>query len=119
MIISCCSAAGQHQKEPVTVCFIPSLQIFVYIDEIPSDPSLLQAKESHFSQSFHTHQMIQSLTDLSGHLLDFAQHIHVFLALESPGLDSTLCLANKVINAGVKPYWLQSQPWVQDAFLHH
>lgn len=35
LVFQWCPVPGQHRKEAVSVLFAPSLQVFMYIDEIP------------------------------------------------------------------------------------
>jgi len=42
--------AVHNSKEPGSIFIVPSLQVFIDIDEIP--PSLLQTKEFHLTQPF-------------------------------------------------------------------
>lgn len=62
------------------------LLIFLYSNEIPLEPLLLQDEQFQLSQSFLMCQILHPPTHLSSCLLDSAQHIYVFLALESPEL---------------------------------
>ena len=64
---------GHHWKVPGSICFTLSLQVFICIDEIRPEPSLLQAEQSQLSWPFLTVQVLQSLDNLSGPLLDSFQ----------------------------------------------
>jgi len=43
---------GHHWKQPGCILFAPSFRVFIYADEIPPDPSLLQAEQSLLPQPF-------------------------------------------------------------------
>lgn len=43
-------APGHHRKQPGTIFFIPSIQVFIDIDKIPSEHSFSSSRE--FSQLF-------------------------------------------------------------------
>lgn len=73
-------------KDFVSIFFIPSQQVFIYSDEVPSDPSLLRAKQSQLSQPLLLCQILQILHPLCGPLLDSFQYVHNSLVLESPEL---------------------------------
>jgi len=64
-------------KEPGSVFFAPSLQVFVQIKKIPPEPSLPQAEQSQLSQPLLTEEMLQSLNHLHGPSLDSLQYVHV------------------------------------------
>lgn len=72
MFFLSCPVTGHHWKEPVFVLFAPSLQMFIYIDEIPWN--LLQAKQSEFSQLFLFCEVLQSLPYSCGALLNSQQY---------------------------------------------
>ena len=55
-----CPVAGHHWKESGPVLPTPTLQIFVSIYEVPSQPSLLQAEQALLPQLFLTGEMLQS-----------------------------------------------------------
>jgi len=81
------SVTGHHWKEPGSVCFTPSLQVFIYIDKIPTEPSLLQAEQFQLSQPFLIGEMLQTLIHLCDPSLDSHQYINASLVLGSPELD--------------------------------
>jgi len=56
------------QDEPGSVLFAPSFQVFIYIKNIPPEPSLLQAEQSQLPQPFLICEM--SLNHPCGSLLD-------------------------------------------------
>ena len=62
------------------------------------EPSLLQAKQSQFSQPFLTEEMLQSFYHFHDPSLDSLQHVHVSLVLGSPELDTGV--ASAVLNRG-------------------
>ncbi|KAK4810954.1 hypothetical protein QYF61_013362, partial [Mycteria americana] len=64
--------------------------VFVYIDEIPPEPSLLLAKQSQLSQRFLIREVLQSLHHLRGPSLDSLQYVQASPVLGSPELDTGL-----------------------------
>ena len=56
---------GHHWKESGSTLLAPSLQVFIYTDEIPPKPFLFQAELSQFFQPF-----------LIGEMLHFYNHLH-------------------------------------------
>jgi len=85
-----CPVTGHHWKAPGSVVLAPSLQVFIYIDKIPPEPSLLQAEESQLSHLLLIGDILQSLNHLYGPSLDSLQYVHVSLVLGSPELDTVL-----------------------------
>ncbi|KAK4830703.1 hypothetical protein QYF61_012872 [Mycteria americana] len=71
--IASCPVTGHHQIQPGSVFSTPSLQVFIYIDKMSPQPSLLQAQQSQLSQPFLIGEMLQSLHHLHGPLLDSLQ----------------------------------------------
>jgi len=61
VLIAPCPVAGLHWKESGPILLTPTLQIFISIYEVPSQPSLLQEKQAQFHQSFLIGEMLQSL----------------------------------------------------------
>jgi len=55
-----CPVAGHHWKESGPILLTPTLQIFVSIYKVPSQPSLLQAKQAKLPQPFLVEEMLQS-----------------------------------------------------------
>ena len=55
-----CPVTGHHWKESGPVLLTPTLQIFICIDKVPSQPSLLQAEQAQLPQPFLTGDMLQS-----------------------------------------------------------
>ena len=55
-----CPVAGHHWKESGPVLLTPTLQIFVGIDKVPSQPSLLQAEQAQLPQPLLVGEMLQS-----------------------------------------------------------
>ena len=80
--------AGHHWKEPGSISFAPSLQVFIDIEKIPL--SLLQAEQFQLSQPFFIGEVLQHLHHLCGPLLDSLQSVHVSVVLRSPELDTAL-----------------------------
>lgn len=76
---------GHHWEEPGHIFFVPSFQ--VYFDEIPPEPSYLQAKQPH---PLVIGDLLQTLNHFHGPLLEFLLRVHVSLVLGSPKLD-TIC----------------------------
>ena len=66
------------------------LQLFIYIDEIPPEPSLLQAKQPQLSHPFLIGGTFQPLNHLSGPSLDLLQYVHISFVLRSPELHTAL-----------------------------
>lgn len=62
----------------IYVLFPTYLQVFLYIDEIPLEPFLLQTKQCQLSQPFLTAQVLQSLLHLCGPL-DSLQYVCAIL----------------------------------------
>jgi len=79
---------GHDRKEPDSVLFAPSIQLFIYINKIPL--SLLIAKLNSPSQPFLIAEVLQSLNPLHGPSWYSFQYIHVSLVLRSPELDTAL-----------------------------
>ena len=80
---------GHHWKEPGSVLFAPSLQVFMYIDKI-SLSRLFSELNSPRSLGPFSCEMPQSLQHLYGPLSDSLQYVHVSLTLESPELGTVL-----------------------------
>ena len=59
--IAPCPVTGYHWKELGPILLTPTLQIFISIDKVPSQPSLLQAEQAQLPQPFLTGQMLQSI----------------------------------------------------------
>jgi len=55
---------GHHRKEPGSIFFTPSIQVFIYIDEILPELSLLEPKQSQLSQCFLIGEMLQPIHHL-------------------------------------------------------
>ena len=68
---------GQHQKEPGSILFAPSVQVFIYIDEIPPEPSAPQAKQCQLSQPFLIREMLQSLCHPYGSSQESLRYVRV------------------------------------------
>jgi len=66
---------GHHWKESGSIVFAPSLQTFIYVDNSPSKPCLLEAEQSQLSQHFLVVEMFQSLNSCHGPSLDSLQFI--------------------------------------------
>jgi len=73
-----------------SILFAPSLQVFICIDEILTEPSVFQVKQSQPCQPFFVYQILQTLNHLDGPSLESLQEAHVSLVLRSPGLDTVL-----------------------------
>ena len=58
--IAPCPVAGHHWEESGPVLLTPTLQIFLGISKVPSQPSLLQAEEAQLPQLFLVGGMLQS-----------------------------------------------------------
>ena len=71
------------------------------MDEIPSEPSLLQAEQSQLSQAFLIGEAFQFLNYLHGPSLDSLQHVHVSLVLQQTEMDITAGVASPVLSRGV------------------
>lgn len=52
---------GHLWKEPGSIPLAPSLQVLMHIDEIPREPSLLQAEQPQLSQPVPVGQTLQAL----------------------------------------------------------
>ena len=85
-----CHVTGHHYKEPGSVLFALSLQVFVYIGKIPLEPSLLQGEKSQLSQPFLIREVLQSFNHLSGPSLSSLHYVHTCLVVGSPELDTVL-----------------------------
>jgi len=90
---------GYHWTEPSSVLYVSSLQVFIYFDENPPEPSPAWTVPA--LSAFPRRRDSPSLTYLGGPLLDSVQYVHDSLVLGSPELDSTLqvwahqCLAEE------------------------
>lgn len=71
-----CPGTGHHWKEPGSVFFAPSLQVFIDVDEIPLKPPLHQAEWSQLYQPLLSGEMFQSFHCLDGSTLDSFQYVH-------------------------------------------
>lgn len=60
MPIPPCPAAEHHQKEPGAILLAPTLEIFVRIDGIPSQPSHLQINQAQLWQPLLTREILQT-----------------------------------------------------------
>lgn len=85
--LASCPTSEHQWKEPVSVFFAPTLQVFLHMGEAPS---LSQAKHSQLSWPFFTGEMLQSLCHYSGPSLESLQHTHVSLDLGRPETDTGL-----------------------------
>jgi len=86
---------GHHWKKPGPILFAPLFQMFIDIKKITL--SLLFSG----SQSFLKGQMLQSLNEFSGSLLDSFQYVHVSAVLGSPELYiATPYVASPVLSRG-------------------
>jgi len=72
-----CPVAGHHWKELGPILLTPTLQIFIGIYKVPSQPSLLQAKQVQLPQPFLTGQMLVTSSTLwpSAGLSPVAPHV--------------------------------------------
>jgi len=68
--IAPCPVAGHHWKESGPILLTPSLKIFRGVYKIPSQPSLLQAKQAQLPQPFLVREMLQSPNHLHSPPLD-------------------------------------------------
>jgi len=50
--VASCPVAGHHLKEFGPILLTPTLEIFIDIYKVPSQPSLLQAQQAQFPQPF-------------------------------------------------------------------
>ena len=71
---------GTTEKRVPSVSFAPSLQVFTYTDEMPPEPSLLQAEQPHLFQPFLPGEILQPLHHLSGPSLDSLQYTAPYLS---------------------------------------
>ncbi|PKU38679.1 rna-directed dna polymerase from mobile element jockey-like [Limosa lapponica baueri] len=62
-----------HREESGFILLTPALQILISIDEVPSQSSLLQAKQTQVSQPFLIREVLQLLDHLCSPLLDSFQ----------------------------------------------
>jgi len=90
----------------------------------PSLPSQLQAEQSQHSQPLLTRQMLQSLNHPHGSSLDSLQHVHVFIVLGNPELDTALQLSSQWCRVDRKNHLSQqlttpllTQPTMPQAFV--
>jgi len=58
--IAPCPVAGHHWKESGSILLTPTLEIFIGIYKVPSQPSLLQAKQAQLPQPLLLGEMLQS-----------------------------------------------------------
>ena len=58
--IAPCPVAGHHWEESGPILLTPTLQIFMGISKVPSQPSLLQAEQAQLPQPLLTGEMLQS-----------------------------------------------------------
>jgi len=73
MPIAPCPVAGHHWKESGPILLTPTLQIFIRIYKVPSQPSLLQAEQAQLPQPFLIAEMLQSPHCTLSPLLDSLQ----------------------------------------------
>ena len=83
--IAPCPVAEHHWKELGPILLTPTLQIFVSIYYVPSQPSFLQ-----LPQSLLVGEMLQSPHHSCSPPLDSFQELFIFLELGSPELDRVL-----------------------------
>jgi len=88
--VALCPVAGHHCKESGPVLLTPTLQIFRGISKVPSQPSLLQAKQAQLPQPLLIGEMFQSPHHPRSPPLDSLQQLLIFLELGSPALDTAL-----------------------------
>lgn len=71
VLIASCLVTGHHRREPGSVLFSPSLQVFIYMDicQEPPEP-LLQAGKPQLSQSLLKFQVLHLLHHPYGSSLD-------------------------------------------------
>ena len=60
VLVALCPVAGHHWKESGPILLTPTLQIFLGVYKVPSQPSLLQAEQAQLPQPFLRGQMLQS-----------------------------------------------------------
>ncbi|KAK4816490.1 hypothetical protein QYF61_017451 [Mycteria americana] len=70
-------------REVVDAPSLETFKVFVHIEEIPPEPSLLQAEQTKFSQPFLIGEMLQSRHDLSGPPLDPLQSSPILVFIQS------------------------------------
>jgi len=82
-----CPVAGHHWKESGPVLLAPTLQIFIGISKVPSQPSLLQAEQAQLPQPFLIGQMLQSPHHHHHHLFTILLSVKVnhYLFLKARG----------------------------------
>ena len=85
-----CPVTGNHWEESGSLLFIPSLQVFIHIGKISSEPSFLQDELFQLSQPFFIGEMLKSVNHLPGPLLDSPQYVYASLVLGTPELDPAL-----------------------------
>ena len=68
--------AGHHWEEFGPILLTPTLQIFISIYQVPSQPSLLQVKQTHLPQPFLIGEMLQCPHHPHSPLLDSHQPGH-------------------------------------------
>ena len=68
--IAPCPVSGHHWKESGPILLTPTLQIFVGIYKVPSQPSLLQAEQAQLPQPLLAEEMLQSPDQLLSPPLD-------------------------------------------------
>ena len=81
-----CPVAGHHWKESGPVLLTPTLQIFMGISKVPSQPSLLQAEQAQLPQPLLVGEMLQSPPHPRSPVLDSLQQLLIFLEQGSPAL---------------------------------
>ena len=81
---------GHHWKEPGSILFAPSLEIFIYIGKIPLCLLFSRLKQSQLSQSFLMWELLQSFHHLGGPSQDSPQCVQASLVLGSPALDTVI-----------------------------
>lgn len=71
-------APGNHRKQPGTIFFTPSIQVFIDIDKIPPEPSFSSSREiSQLFQPFLSGEMLYAFNHLQGPSLAGLQYVHV------------------------------------------
>ena len=78
---------GHHWKELGPMLLTPTLQIFVGIYKVPSQPSLLQAEQAQLPQPLFIGETLHSPHHPRSPPLDSLQQLLIFLEVRSPELD--------------------------------
>jgi len=71
--IAPCPVTGHHWKESGPILLTPTLQLFIGISKVPSQPSLLQTEQAQLPQPFLIGEMLQSPHHPRSPLLDSIQ----------------------------------------------